>query len=64
MGYSKMLSKSDTASKADFNAFMLTTVEDGKNKGPGIVGVGVNMETGETIAEISAQAEGSRLRSG
>jgi hypothetical protein len=51
MGYSKMLSKRYTASKAtDFNAYMLTTVEDGKDKGPGIVGV--NMETGETIAEI------------
>jgi len=51
MGYSKMLSKRYTATKAtDFNAYMLTNVENGGDKGPGIVGV--NMETGETLGEI------------
>lgn len=51
LGYSKMLSKRYHATKAtDYNAYMLTTVENGKDKGPGIVGV--NMETGESIGEV------------
>jgi hypothetical protein len=51
LGYSKMLSKRYSATKAtDHQAYMLTTVQDGKDKGPGIVGV--NMETGESFAEV------------
>ncbi len=51
LNYSNMLSKRYSATKVtDFAAYMLTTVEEGKEKGPGIVGV--NMETGETIAQI------------
>jgi outer membrane protein assembly factor BamB len=51
MGYSKMLAKRYTATKAtDFNAFMLTNVEADGDKGPGLVGV--NMETGEPFGEV------------
>jgi len=50
-GYSQMLSKRYHATKAtDYNAYMLTNLELEKEKGPGIVGV--NMETGETFAEV------------
>ncbi len=51
LGFSKTLSKRFSATKAtDYNAYMLTNVEDGKDKGPGIVGV--NMETGESFSEV------------
>jgi outer membrane protein assembly factor BamB len=51
LGYSKMLNKRYSVTRVtDFHAFMLTTVEDGKDKGPGIVGI--NMETGDAIAQI------------